>query len=137
MQDVRQYIAVTYDTNSSPGDTPIIWNFHASHPQQYNDPYTDYSQSWLPNLTEICRCTCKCYKLQSCTCLCTCNFNCACGLPIGWNRKWGNRSTLHVRARTSKLFDRDYVWFVTQTMVFINWTLWEHYKVHPKSLNRH
>lgn len=59
------------------------------------------------------------------------------GLLKGRSREWGNRKVPFYHADTSKLFDRDYVWFVTQTMVSINWTLWASYKVFPKSFSHH
>jgi hypothetical protein len=55
----------------------------------------------------------------------------------GWNKEWGSLGIPSFHARIGQLFDRDYVWVVTQTMVsFEKLTLWAvhnvlTYKVYP------
>ncbi|CAG8952512.1 hypothetical protein HYFRA_00009615 [Hymenoscyphus fraxineus] len=98
------------------GDTAIIWNSLAFHQDLTRFASFDDYKSYHTGLSIM---------TQSCE------------LSNGCNEGWGNRNVLSCRAETSKLFDRNYVWFVTQTMVSIKWTLWTPYKVYPKSVKHH
>lgn len=59
------------------------------------------------------------------------------GLFKGRDREWGSLGIPDFHARVGKLFDRDYVWVVTQTMVsFDKLALWAlhnvlTYRVYP------
>ena len=53
------------------------------------------------------------------------------GLLKGWNKGWGSLRVPFYHARIGKLFDRDYVWVVTRTMVsYKNLALWVMHQVH-------
>jgi hypothetical protein len=102
------------DTNPNLGDLETVWNSPASHPsyQQSIQVVKDYLRAVFATIKNA-------------------------GFPKGWNEEWGSLRIPSFHARIGQLFDRDYVWVVTQTMVsFENLALWAvhnvlTYKVYP------
>jgi hypothetical protein len=103
------------DTNPNLGDLETVWNSVASHPP-YQSPI-QVAEAYLHALLAALK---------------------NAGFPKGRNVEWGSLQdpSFH-HARIGQLFDRDYVWVVTQTMVsFENLALWAvhnvlTYKVYP------
>ena len=98
--------------NPDPGWLEIIWNSSASHSSHKHLGFPSFKESLQTVLTID-------------------------ELRKGWDGEWGNFLPLYFHARFDKLLDRDYVLFVTQTMVsFENLALWAKYslliyKVYP------
>ena len=106
------------DANPNLGDLETVWNSVASHLS--HQPSMQRAEVCYPLLCALLAITKSA------------------GLPKGRNVEWGSRQdpSFH-HARIGQLFDRDYVWVVTRTMVsFKNLALWAvnnvlAYKVYP------
>jgi hypothetical protein len=108
------------DINSNLGGFETIWNSWASHPSyQQTQVAWDFPAKSTDDLAMV-------------SFLLTID-----GLFKGRDREWGSLGIPVFHARIGKLFDRDYVWAVAQTMVsFENLALWAvhnvlTYKVYP------
>ncbi|KAF8852213.1 hypothetical protein BDZ45DRAFT_116729 [Acephala macrosclerotiorum] len=97
-----RYIARWNETSSNPGDFETIWNSSASH--------SSIEQALLPPVATI-------YRIGE--------------FLKGRYKEWGSLGIRPFRAKIGQLFDRDYVWVVTQTMVL--WAMHNvvAYKVYP------
>jgi hypothetical protein len=107
------------DINSNLGDVETIWNSWASYSSYEQTQVVSDFPAEFKDLDEVCWLLTIDEFLK------------------GWDKEWGSLGIPVFRARIGQLFDRDYVWVVTQTMVsFDILALWAlhgvlTYKVYP------
>ncbi|PVH83842.1 hypothetical protein DL98DRAFT_652286 [Cadophora sp. DSE1049] len=90
--DFLLFESAAYETNFDPGDPEMIWNSAASDISHQRQHIRAMILSWYDELAPDV-------------------------LLNGRNVEWGSLGICNFHARIDRLFDRDYVWAATQTMV--------------------